>query len=556
MKKSLLIMMLILSMMLAACSGNESSGSKGKEKGKDTGTPDSSNLAEEQVLNLYASGEIPSMDSSQATDTVSFTIMNNTFEGLYRLDVENKPVPGVAKSYSVSDDNLVYTFELNENAKWSNGDPVTAHDFVYSWKKALHPDTLSQYAYIMGVVKNANGIQTEGDPLYGKVDELGIKAIDDHKLEVTLEYPAPYFLSLTGFATFYPQNQKYVESQGKNYALEADTMIYNGPFVMSEWKHNEGWVMEKNDQYWDKENVILDKINQKVVKDTATMINLFETGDIDYAKLTAEYVDQYKDHEDFYTSPDPVMYFLRLNQKNKALANLNIRKAIDSGWDKESHAKVILNDGSKAAYYFIPSDFTKNPDGEDFRKINGDFGSYDIKKAQEYWKKGLEEIGEESLTLELLNYDDDTSKKTGEYIKNQLEKNLPGLTVNIKAQPFKQKLALETKMDYDFSYAGWGPDYDDPMTYLDMFLTNGGHNEMAYSNPKYDELVKSALKEADAKKRFEMLLEAEKVFMEDQAISPMFQDGTAALLRGYVKNRAEHVFGGDFTYKWTYIEKH
>jgi oligopeptide transport system substrate-binding protein len=543
-------------MFLAACSGGDKEKENAGEGGKDKeGTP-TEKPSEPQVLNMYDGEEIPSMDSSQATDAVSFEVMNNVMEGLYRLDQDNQPTEGVAESHTVSEDGTVYTFKLNPNAKWSDGSKVTANDFVYSWRKALHPDTLSEYAYIMGPVKNANAIQTEGDALQGKVEELGVKAVDESTLEVTLEAPAPYFLGLTGFATFYPQKEEFVKSQGDKYALEANTLLYNGPFVLSEWKHNEGWQFKKNDQYWDKETVKLDEINVKIVKDVATGVNLYETGQVDSAGLSAEFVDQYKDHEDLITRGDSAVFFLRINQgKRPELKNVNIRKAIDMAYDKESMAKVILNNGSTAAYYLVPGEFTFSPEGnEDFRKQNGNFGEYNPEEAKKLFETGLKELGKDSISIELLNYDNDSSKKIGEFIKNQLEKNLPGIKVSIKAQPFKQKLELESNGDYDFSFAGWGPDYQDPMTFIDMFITDGAHNQMGYSNPKYDELVNNAKKETDVNKRWELMLEAEKVLFEDQAISPMYQRGVVGLRKPYVKGTVNHLFGADTSYKWMYIE--
>jgi oligopeptide transport system substrate-binding protein len=558
MKKSkwslLLTLVLVLSMFLAACSGGDKTDNKAGEGDNDSKDPATEKPAEPQVLNILDGEEIPSMDSSQATDAVSFEVMNNVMEGLYRLDKDNKPTPGVAEKHDLSEDGTVYTFHLNPNAKWSDGSKVTANDFVYAWRKALHPDTLSEYAYIMGPVKNANAIQTDGDPLFGKVEELGVEAVDESTLKVTLEAPAPYFLGLTGFATFYPQKEEFVKKQADKYALEANTLLYNGPFVLNEWKHNEGWQYKKNDNYWDKDNVKLDEINVKIVKDVATSVNLYETGQTDITGLSMEYVDQYKDHEDLYTRGEASVFFLRLNQKTEALKNANIRKAIDMAYDKQSMVDVLLNNGSTPAYYLVPGDFTPGPDGEDFRKTNGNFGGYDLEKAKELWAAGLKELGKESLELELLNYDSDGAKKMGEFFKNQLEKNLPGIKVSIKAQPFKQKLELESKGEYDFSYAGWGPDYQDPMTFLDMFVTDGAHNQMGYSNPDYDKLINDAKKETDQQKRWEMMLEAEKVLFEDQAISPLYQRGVTGLQKPYVKDLAHHLFGADVSYKWAYIE--
>ncbi len=317
----LLVLLLALSTFLAACGGNDKTdkeGTTGDNGGKET-------PAKEQVLNLLEGSEIPSMDSTLATDQVSFEVMNNVYEGLYRLGEDDKAVLGMAADEpQVSEDGKTYTFKIRD-AKWSNGDPVTAQDFVYGWKKVLNPDTGAEYAYIMYDVKNAAKVNAGDLP----VDDLGVKAIDDKTLEVQLEAPVPYFKALLSFATFYPQNQKFVESQGDKYGLEADTAVYNGPFTLSEWKHEQSFQLSKNDSYWDADKVKLKEVNFNIVKDTATGVNLYETKKADIVGLSAEFVDKYKSDENFKTRADTAVYFLRLNQKNEVIANVNARKAID-----------------------------------------------------------------------------------------------------------------------------------------------------------------------------------------------------------------------------------
>ena len=336
-----MVMILALSTFLAACSGGDDEKTEGNEGSGDSGKK------VEQVLNLVESSEIPSMDTVLATDSVSFNVMNNVMEGLYRLGEGDKVVPGVAEGDpTVSEDGKTYTIKLREDAKWSNGDPVTAHDFIYAWQKAVNPDTGAEYAYMMYAIENAEEINTGKK----KVEELGAKALDDYTIEVKLKNAIPYFQSLLSFGTFMPQNQKFVEAQGDKFGLEADTTLYNGPFAMTEWKHEESFTLTKNDQYWDKDTVKLEKINFKIVVDTNTAVNLYETGKIDRVGLTAENVDNYKDSDEFGTDSDTAVYFLRFNQKNKALANVNIRKAIDLGYEKESFVKTILNNGSVPAY--------------------------------------------------------------------------------------------------------------------------------------------------------------------------------------------------------------
>jgi peptide/nickel transport system substrate-binding protein len=541
----LMALTLATSSFLAACGGEKETASTAKDK-------DASKGNAKQVLNLLETSEIPSMDSTLATDAVSFNVMNNVMEGLYRLGEGDKPVPGVAESYEKSEDGKKYTFKLRKDAKWSNGDPVTAKDFVYSWKRAVDPATAAEYAYIMFDVKNAKKINNKELP----ADQLGVKAIDDYTLEVELETPVPYFLSLTSFATFYPLNEKFVKEQGDKFGLEANTTVYNGPFVLSDWKHEQSFQLKKNPNYWDNKTVKLEEINYSIVKDVATGVNLYEAGDVDRAGLSAEFVDKYKSSPDFKTMQEPTVFFLRLNEKNKNLANKNIRKAISMSFDKEGIANVILNNGSVGAYGLVPQDFVKGPDKKDFRKANGKLAKTDVKEAKKLWEAGKKELGVDTIQLELLNYDNENAKKIGEYLKEQMEKNLPGLTVTIKQQPFAQKLDLESAGQYDMSFSGWGPDYPDPMTFLDMFVTNGSHNQMAYSNPKYDELIEKAKTDmSDLQARWDNLLEAEKILFDDAAIAPVYQRGVAYVQKDYVKGVLEHSFGGDYSFKWAHIEK-
>ncbi|MDM5189237.1 peptide ABC transporter substrate-binding protein [Bacillus sp. DX4.1] len=546
---------LAVSMALTACSGSgdkEKANTSPKDDKKSGGK-----LAAKQVLNLTEAQEIPSMDSAKATDQVSFLVMNNVMEGLYRLDKENKATPGVAESHTKSNDGKKYTFKLNKDAKWSNGDSVTAKDFVYAWKRALDPNTAAEYAYIMYDLKNAKAIN-EGK---AAMDTLGVKAVDDYTLEVELENPVPYFIELTSFGTFYPLNEKFVTEKGGKFGLESDTTLYNGPFTLNDWKHEEGWKMKKNEQYWDKKSVKLEEINFNVVKEVSTRVNLYESGQIDRAVLASEYVDKFKSSPDFFTEKTPSVFFLRLNQKrggqDTVLKNENLRKAIAMGFDKKGLTNVILNDGSTPADYLVPKDFAKSPDGKDFRKENGDILKTDVKKAKEHWEKAKKELGKEEVTVELLNYDTDNAKKLGEFLKGDLEKNLPGLKINLKNQPFKQKLKLETDQDYELSYAGWGPDYLDPMTFIDMFVTKGSHNQMEYSNPKYDEIVEKGKGEllTKTKDRWEGLLKAEKMLLDDAAIAPVFQRGNAIIQKPKVKGIVLHPVGGDYSYKWAYISE-
>ncbi len=555
--KWLFVLLAIMLVVLVGCYGkdNTTSGNTTNNNETDHASSDGEDTIASQELHLVATGDLTTMSSLGSVDALAVTAMNSVFEGLYRIGPENTPIPGMAESHEVSEDGTVYTFKIRKDAVWSNGTAVTAHDFEYAWKRAINPETQAIYSYLMLDIKNAANVQTEEDPLYGKVEEIGIKAINDETLEVQLNAPIPYFISLTTYAPFFPLNKEFTESQGDQYALEAENMIYNGPFMMESWQHGQGWTFVKNESYWDKDTVKLTKITQKIVKDTATAVNLYEAGEIDTAELSSEYVAQYKDSPEYSTFLKPNTYFIRMNHENKYLSNLNIRKAIDMAWDKQGFADVILQDGSIPAYYLVPQGLSTDDKGNDFRDGNGDMNKTNIELAKEAWATGLKELGVDQVKLEFLTYDRAESKKAAEFIKNQLETNLEGLELTINMQPNKQKLALEGAVDFDLDYGGWGPDYQDPMTYIELFESTAYYNQSNYKNEKVDALIKQAKTTSNVTERWELMQQAEKLMMEDVAFAPTFQKGLSRLTKPYVKNLYEHPFSADISYKWVEIVK-
>lgn len=288
------------SILLTGCGSYKDNEGEAKANGKTT---------DKQVLNLASPTEIRTMDTARATDTDSGQVMRNVFEGLYNLGEGNKPVPGVAKSHDVSSDKMKYTFHLRDS-KWSNGTPVTAKDFVFAWQRAVEPATASEYAFLFFDIKNAKKINSKELP----ADQLGVKAIDDHTFEVELERPVPYFISLTAFPTFLPINEEYFKSQGDKYALEDNTLLYNGAFTLNDWKHEQSFQFKKNPNYWDKDNVKLKKINFNVVKEKSTEVNLYESKQLDRVVLTSDLFDKYRKDGNFKERPDVGVQFLRMNQ--------------------------------------------------------------------------------------------------------------------------------------------------------------------------------------------------------------------------------------------------
>lgn len=502
-----------------------------------------------QVLNMVEASEIPTMDSSLAHDNVSFTVLSNVNEGLYRLGKASEPELAMAQDDQVSEDGLVHTYTIRD-ANWSNGDPVTAADFVFAWQRVFKETGQYGSMFETANILNASEIVT-GEK---QADTLGVKALDEKTLEVTLTTPNALLGQLLTFPTFLPQNQKFVESQGEKYALEADNLLYNGPFILSEWKHDASWKYQKNTKYWDADTVKLDEVNVFVVKEAATQLNLYDTNKVDSINLSSASVDQYKDDKDFITLADSEIFFLRFNHNHKALGNKNIRRAIDMSWDKQAHVDRILNNGSLALYGLVPKNFSTSPTGKDFRELNGELNHGDIKEAQAYLAKGLKEIGQDSVDITLTVSAVEGNDKTAEYLKNQLEKNLPQVKIKLKLVPVEQRYELESALEYEMVISAWGPDYIDPMTYIGMWVTKGSANRMDYSNPKYDALVKNISSEEDTTKRYEMMLEAEKMLFEDAAIAPLYQRGLAVLQRSTINGLVRHPSGPDFSFKWTEID--
>ncbi len=532
------------SLLLTACSSED------KETKNNAKVTDKNET--KQSISLPYIAEIPTMDVTKATDSESMNVMRNVFEGLYILGEDNKVIPGVSKSYEVSEDKKTYTFHLRDS-KWSNGTPVTAADFVFSWKRAVNPDTAAEYAFLFFDIKNAKRINSKELP----IDQLGVKAIDEQTLEVQLEKPIPYFIDLTTFATFLPINEKYFESQGRQYGLEANQLVYNGAFTLDNWKHEQSFQLKKNSNYWDAKTVKLDKINFDIVKDKSTEINLYESGQIDRVGLTGEFVDKYRNSPDFKERPEVTMQFLRMNQKNEVLKNKHVRLAISQAMNKKAFVDTVLKNGSLPADGFIPADLAKGSDGKDFRKENGNLVKDDVNAAKENWKKARQELKKEQITLELLTSDNAIAKKNAEYLKGELEKNLEGLTVHVKPQPRKQQIQLLLNSDYDLGVDVWAPDIPDPITFLDLFTTDSSYNFDKYSNQAYDELIHQVKKDlsGDETARWEAMKRAEKILLEDGAVAPFYQSGRSYLQRSSIKGIVTNDFGGEFNYKAAEIKK-
>jgi oligopeptide transport system substrate-binding protein len=547
---------LALSLVLSAC-GSSSSSDSGKKSGA------SNKLASKQELKFAITADIPTLDPNLATDTTSTNAIDMTQSGLTRMH-NNKFEWDLAKGEpKVSADKKTYTFTLRDQ-KWSDGKPVTAQDFVYGWHRQNDPNAKPAYNFLFASVgiKNAAKIQNQDDSLYGKYDQLGVKALDDKTLQVTLDQPAPpFFYSILSQPQFFPVREDVVKKNGSKYATSADTMLYSGPFVLSDWKKGTGWTYKKNKDYWNAKATKLETVDFKVVKEQGTAINLYKTGSIDEVGLSAEYVDQFKktNASEMKSALESGTFFLYINQKtNKNLKNLNLRKALNAAIDRDGLVKSILNNGSAGSDYIVPKNFVAGPDGKDFRSADPDgFSAGSASEAKDYWNKAKKELGIKTLKLNFLSQDSSSTQQLNQYVANQIKKNLPGVTVTINAQPWANYLKLNQEFKFDLAFSGWFPDYQDPMTYLDMWTSKNPQNTTGWSNKKFDSLLQSALTgTADQQKRWDNLLAAEKLMMSEYPIVPLYQSGHTWVEKPYVKDLSFPSYGPEIDFARAYITQH
>ena len=543
----------VCGIVLAGCStgGTSSTG----ESSSGSGT-----AAAEQIFNVVVQQEMPSADLSLATDTISFSALNNVYEGLYRLDADSKPEPaGAAELAEVSEDGLTYKLKLREDAKWSNGEPVTAADYVFGWQRTVSAETGSEYAYLFAPVTNAEAI-TAGEK---DASELGIKAVGDYELEITLTTPTPYFQYLLAFPSFFPQSQAVVEDNGDQYASTSDNAVYNGPFVLAGFDGpgtDTEWSYEKNDQYWDKETVKLYTINVSVVKESSTSLNLFQDGQADDVILTGELAQQMANDEAFVSEPLARTSYIELNQREEdsPFRNEDLRKAISYAIDRDALVTSILGDGSLASTGLIPKGMTYNPtDNTDFVDEAESVIEYDQEKAKEHWEKAKEALGIDSLSFEILASDTDSTKKAIEYIQSAIQDTLDGVKVSLSPVPFSVRLDRSNSGDFDVVMGGWGADYADASSFTDLFVTDNSYNRGRWTSEEYDAAVKSSAttNAGNPDARWQDLLDAEKIIMDQQGVIPVYQNVEAHLRAPKVKGVVSHGAGAQYDYKWAVIEE-
>ncbi|MGX7350218.1 peptide ABC transporter substrate-binding protein [Dolosicoccus paucivorans] len=484
-----------------------------------------------QELNISIGTEPPTISPTLGTDTTSGAILSNVFEGLTEVGTEE---PAGAESWEVSEDGRVYTFKLRQDAKWSNGEPVTAHDYEYAWKAMVNPDSAAGNAAMFYIIEGAK------DYNEGQADEdaVGVKALDDYTFEVTLVNPTPYFISLTGHYNFFPVN-KQIASEDPNWASDlTDNYVSNGPFVLTTWNHNSDLVLEKNGQYWDKDNVALDVVNIDIIDSAGTANVAFQNGSLDYIgnpfnSISLEAIDIYKDQDILQTSDYIADYWYILNTEDEVMSNVNIRKALALAIDRQGLVDNVTKGGQTPAFGLVP------PFVEGFSDRNNYFEDADYDQAKEYLEKGLEELGmndPSELNLQISINTDEGHAAIAQYIQDEWNKHL-GVQSQIDNTEWQVFLDKMEQKDYQIGRLGWTGKYNDGNTFLDIYTSKDhGINYTGWEDEEYTRLMEEASKEVDEEKRLELMKEAEAIFIDQMPVIPINYYSNTYVAQDHVKN--------------------
>lgn len=571
MNKKLLVLMsilLVMSIVVTGCS--KPADTPETQDVVEPNIPDLPELAGDKVLRTNNSSEPGTLDPALAQGTHESWILSNTFEGLMKNDAEGKVIPGIAESYTLSDDNLTYTFTIRDDAKWSNGDPVTAEDFEFSWKRALDPELAADYAFQLYYIKGGEAYNTtqmpgtfpdpedetkevvytiepselEGLDTKGKSEEeinemvyknrlednlsnVMVKALDEKTLEVTLEAPTGYFLELTAFYSYYPVNKAVVEFYPE-WANEPKTHISNGPFKLTEWEHSAKIKLVKNENYYAASDIKLDGMDFDIIEDENTAWQKYQGGEYDILATLPQAVTaqmQAEKNLELEIGAQVGTYYYNLNNNLKPFNNIKVRKALSMALDRETIVTKITQGGQIVATGVVPVGLTDETGAEYTEKV-GNLIEYNVAEAKKLFAEGL---AEEGMTIDQFNkagnvllYNTLEAHKKIAQAAQEMWRTSLGIEIGLENVEMQVKLDREKAGDYQISRAGWIGDYMDPMTILDLWLSTSSFNDAKWNNPKYDELILDTKATADQDVRFKNMREAEALVMEEMPIIPVY----------------------------------
>lgn len=562
-RKSLLVLLtLILAFgtVLAACgSKNEGTGNT------DTGSASEGNgLAKDQILKINLSAEPPTLDPAQAKDSQTNTVLKFLYEGLVRIDADGKEAPGVAKDWTISEDGLKYVFNLNPDAKWSNGDAITAEDFVRSWERALKPETASPYAYQLYYIKGAEGYNLSKDETYKGTkitdfSQVGVKATDEHTLEVTLENPTPYFLGLTAFYTYYPVHAS--ADTNDKFFTDYKNMIVNGPFVMDQYAKGQKIVVKKNDGYHAAADIKLAQIDMSLTNSSASELQAYKSGQLDYTgapngEIPSDQIPSVKAElpDEFKATGIASTYYYQFNVNEAPFNNVKIRKAFAMAIQRQLIVDKVTQGGQIPAFGFVPPGI-RGENGEFRDEHKDDYFTENVDEAKALLAEGMKEEGYTTLPAVTLIYNtSDGHAKIALAIADMWKQNL-GVDVKTENQEWGVFLENRQNQNFQIARAGWSADYNDPYNFLEMWTTGNTNNDSKFSNEQYDKDVKDTVKSADPATRMAAFADAEKILIQDEmGVLPIYYYTNVSLTKPYLKG-VQLDFSGAIDFTRAYLEE-
>ncbi len=505
---------------------------------------------EKRSISIQLSTEPPTLNSLTSTNVISSFVLGHIMEGLMQYDQSNNLSAAVAERWELREDGA--TFWLRRDALWSDGQPVTAHDFVFAWRMAVEPKTASQYAFILYPIKNAEAINR------GEMEnkKLGVVAVNDYQLEVSFESSCPYFLSLTAFTTYLPIREDFYLSRGQRYAAETTDMLYNGAFELTRWIHSSSLMFTKNTKYWARDKVHLETINiPYITSDPTAIFNIYQNNNIALAGLNEETIKEaLKKSYPLHSFHTGAQYFLEFNHlQGRITSNRNFRKAVQAVIDPSMLVNKIMGEpGNLPGESLFP--ITVKGEKKYFREeYPAPVIDRNLAVARDYLSASKKELSiKEFPKLVLLVGDSPRAARTGEFFQYVLKQGL-GLEVVIDSQVFKQYLENMRRGDFDIVLAGWSPDYDDPLTFADRFSSWNDNNRGRYKSLEYDNWVQAAQKSSNAKERMRAFDELQRIVSNDAVIVPTHERGAVYVQNPQLKGVVRRVFGADPDYKYAHV---
>ena len=482
-----------------------------------------------EIIRYNLQTEPPSLDWSITTDNASIEVINNLMEGLARYDENLRPVPALAEKWDVLDGGKKYIFHLRRDAKWSDGKPVLAEDFVYSWQRLVKPETAAEYAYFIYLVKNAREINS-GE--LKDASRLGIKALDERTLEVELERPAVYFPVITTFVVTFPQRKKLVEKWPDSWT-EPEHILTTGPFVLVKWHHEYKLILEPNPFYYG-EKPRLEKIIFYMINERTTELTLYDTGDLDLCQVPPPAIPTYRKSPEYHSRPILGTYYIGFNIEKSPVNNPLVRRALAMAIDRAKIPEILKGDQIPATSFIPPGMIGHNPE----------LGfKFDPERAKDIMAQAGYPAGKNLPTITLAFNTLDTNQLICEFVQAQWQSNL-GITVYLRNMEWKVYLK-ELELDPPAAFRlGWYADYPDPDNFATIFISESGNNHTRFKSKEYDALVSEASFEPDPQKRQQLYDQAQKMILEEHCIFvPLYFYSQNYLIKPYVRNLDYNAMG-------------